>query len=340
MRPTAFSLVLALAAWPAPEAFGVAPSDRCAVVDESLGDRPDPDGTPTRVAVGIFLNELRGIDAAAQSFAADAYVVLTWDDPRLAALAGCTLPLNAIWNPLVVIRNAWRIEPSTAGSVEIDSAGGARVDRRFRGEFFWPLHLHDYPFDRHSLGIEVLSTRYGPDEVAFAVDERRTGGAQNLSLAEWSVASGEAEVAPYFVTPAERFLSRTVFRLEVERQKGFYLWKVLFPLGLIVFMSWTVFWIDPSDLAPQLAVATSAVLTLIAFQFSLGYLLPKLSYLTRADRFLLGAMLLVFLALGEAVLTSLLAGRGNAALAIRVDRVMRWLFPLGFLAVIAVAFRL
>ena len=53
-------------------------------------------------------------------------------------------------------------------------------------------------------------------------------------------------------------------------------------------MSWAVFWINPRYLPAQVGVSTSAVLTLIAFQFSLGYLLPKVSYLTRADRFVMG----------------------------------------------------
>lgn len=103
-------------------------------------------------------------------------------------------------------------------------------------------------------------------------------------------------------------------------------------------MSSAVFWINPRHLAPQIGIATSAVLTLIAFQFSLGYLLPRLSYLTRADRFVMGSMALVFLAFGEAVCTGFLADKDRQALALKLDRAARLLFPLGFLIVLAISF--
>jgi len=90
--------------------------------------------------------------------------------------------------------------------------------------------------------------------------------------------------------------------------------------------------LDPEQLAPQMGVSTASVLTLIAFQFSLGYLLPRVSYLTRADRFVLGASTLVFLALAEAILSSRLAAAGRIELALRMDRHSRWIYPVLFLA--------
>ena len=103
-------------------------------------------------------------------------------------------------------------------------------------------------------------------------------------------------------------------------------------------MSWAVFWINPRYLPAQVGVSTSAVLTLIAFQFSLGYLLPKVSYLTRADQFVMGSALLVFLAFGEALLTASLADRDKSELAHRVDAGSRLLFPLAFIVVVVASF--
>ena len=64
-------------------------------------------------------------------------------------------------------------------------------------------------------------------------------------------------------------------------------------------MSWAVFWVDPKEIGPQLGLAATSMLTLIAFQFAFTGLLPRISYLTRADRFVFSASLLVFLALVE-----------------------------------------
>jgi hypothetical protein len=68
-------------------------------------------------------------------------------------------------------------------------------------------------------------------------------------------------------------------------------------------MSWTVFWIDPTNGGPQISVAVTSMLTLIAYRFAIGSEVPKLPYLTRLDGFILAGSLLVFLSLIEVMLT-------------------------------------
>ena len=109
------------------------------------------------------------------------------------------------------------------------------------------------------------------------------------------------------------------------------------PLTLIVFMAWTVFWIDPQNFGPQVGVSTAAALTLIAFLLSTRQLLPRVEYLTRADVVILGSAMLVFFSLGEAVLTSNLAAGGREDLARSFDRWSRVLYPLVFAGVFLTA---
>ena len=59
-------------------------------------------------------------------------------------------------------------------------------------------------------------------------------------------------------------------------------------------------------------------------------LFPRVSYLTRIDLFLLGATVLVFLALGEAVLTSRIARGRLGSKAQSIDRHARWVYALLF----------
>jgi hypothetical protein len=302
--------------------------------------RPDPEGVPTEVSVGVYLVDLRGVDDSKQAFDADFVVSSTWKDPRLSAeeLVGCRVALDSVWHPRILILNERSLRKREADLVTIEGDGTLRYAQRYSGDLTVLLRLADFPFDTHELPIALLTAGYGPEEVALSVDPDRTGRMEKMSIAEWSVGSSEAISQPLYVEAMDRTLSRVVFRLEAVRERGFYLWKVLVPLSFIVFMSWAVFWMDPKVLPPQIGVATSAVLTLIAFQFSLGYLLPKLPYLTRAYRFLLGSTVLVFLAFGEAVLTGYLAARGQETRAESFDRVARLLFPLGYVAVICLSF--
>ena len=69
------------------------------------------------------------------------------------------------------------------------------------------------------------------------------------------------------------------------------------------------------------------MLTLIAYMLTLGNTLPKIAYLTRADRFIVGSAVLVFLGVVKAVLTLVISQSPRANLIERVDRVGRWLYP-------------
>jgi hypothetical protein len=119
-----------------------------------------------------------------------------------------------------------------------------------------------------------------------------------------------------------------------RRHASHYLWKVLLPLVLIVAMSSIVFWIDPTESATQISVATTSMLTLIAYRFMVGSSLPPVPYLTRMDLFILGSTLLVFAALMQAVVTSIMAHKGRPDSARRADRWCRAVFPGLFVAVL------
>ena len=105
---------------------------------------------------------------------------------------------------------------------------------------------------------------------------------------------------------------------------------------MIVIMSWLVFWIEARELGSQLSLAATSMLTLIAFQFAMNDILPKIGYLTSMDEYVLASSVFVFVALLEALVTSRLAADGRVRLADRIDRTCRWLFPGIYVLVILV----
>ena len=109
-------------------------------------------------------------------------------------------------------------------------------------------------------------------------------------------------------------------------------------MAIIVFMSWVVFWIPPVQIGPRLSVAVTSMLTLIAYRFLLGQVLPPVSYLTRLDYFLLGSTVLVFITLVQVALTSTMSDEDRAARAKRINRASRWVFPVAFVALFVWSF--
>ncbi len=325
------ALLLALAPGAAAAAAGDTEANPCALAPGSAAGRPDPEGTPTRVSAGVYVLDVVEIEDARQSFVADFYFVVRWRDPRLSAaqrgtsLAACNLSLDAVWHPQVTILNQRNLDAQLPRIVRLDAAGWVEYRQRFYGNLSAPFELQDFPFDRQMLPITLVAVGSTAEEVALAVDQR-TGGMPRFSVAGWSLELAEPRIGTQYVAPQDRHFPRIEFALEARRDAGFYVSKMLVPLILIVLMAWCVFWIDPAIPAPQIGLSTATVFSLIAFQMTLGNLLPRVSYLTRADKFLLGATLLVFMALGETIATVRLARTGKEELANAVDRWARWIY--------------
>jgi hypothetical protein len=319
-------------------------ANTCTIPSDIVVARPDPAGTLTEISVGIYVIDIIGINNATQAFSADISVAVGWRDKRLSeeslgySLENCRIMHNEIWYPYLAILNKRMMNKVFDDTVQIDGDGNVLYRQRGIGELTAPVNLKDFPFDRQLFSISIASFRYASDEVSIVLDESRTGRLGQFSLAGWSIDPGEARVTTQEIPPTNRSFFRLDYELIAKRHRGYYLWKVFFPLALIVFMAWTVFWIDPTQLGAQVGVSGAAVFTMIAFQFSLGYFLPRVSYLTRADKYVLGSTILVFLALGEGILTSWLALNGKHELSRKIDRWSRVVYPLLFVLCIWIAF--
>jgi hypothetical protein len=109
-------------------------------------------------------------------------------------------------------------------------------------------------------------------------DTSFTGQSEKLSIQDWIISRGELQNKPYQVLSYE--FEAVAYQFWVSRTLGYYIWKVFVPLMLVVFMSWLVFWIDPTKIEAQLAVSATAMLTIIAYQITLSNMLPRISYFT------------------------------------------------------------
>ena len=105
-------------------------------------------------------------------------------------------------------------------------------------------------------------------------------------------------------------------------------------------MSFSACWIAPTQFGPRVGVGATAVLTLIAYRFALGSLVPRVSYLTRLDIFILGATILVLLALVETLAVHRYIELDRRERSTTMDRVARVAGPAGLVGLMLVAFAL
>jgi hypothetical protein len=302
--------------------------------------RPGSKVTPLEVGFFVFLLDVDDINDAAQNFTTNVFMTMVWKDERLA-IAGDSvrnIPLEKVWNPQVIIANQQGlVRTSLPKMVRVESDGTVMYRQRYVGPLSQPLKLKEFPFDKHDFGIHFISTMYTPEEVKFVAtpsirDSSVVGGAmyKEFSVADWEIVDFEVKMQPYIPVPGIE-AAGFIFEFTAERYVLYYVWQVIVPLFLIVLMSWGALWIDPTNSGTQIGLATSSILTLIAYRFMLGNLIPRLPYMTRLDYFTLGSTVLVFFMLIEVVTTSFLARHGMEKSARRMDIVGRVVFPIVFI---------
>lgn len=300
-----------------------------------------PTTGPTEVEIAVVLLDLERIDDANQSFSASVFVVARWHDPRLADDGSEVVrrDLEDIWHPRLQVVNRRQVSLTLPETVDVAPGGAVTYRQRIVGQFSQRLDLLDFPLDQQTLEIHIVAVGYSEDQIAFtALGEIPSTAVPDLSISDWSVIASRAGSRGYQPMPGVRPTAGFVLEIDAERHLGYYASKIILPLLLIVAMSWLVFWMDSSLAAPRISIAVTSMLTLIAYRFMVGGMLPRISYLTRMDLFTTASTVLVFLTLVEGTFVVMLTKREQVDRAQAVDRLSRWGFPLAYVAVFVWSF--
>jgi len=306
--------------------------------------RPDPESGPTVVALGIFFQDLASLSDVDQTLDADAYIVARWRDPRLAdpargqGSAECPSPEGRLWMPALEPESLRARQAFYPARFLVDARGVVAYARRLFVKVSYPLDFRDFPLDRHRWTITLWPVLSRADEVVFHPLPRVTGRSERLSLQGWRVGEPVAKAGTGTRPARPGTFARFDVELDLARDWSYHAWKLGLPLTLIVLMAYAVYFVPATAVAQQIGLGMTSMLTLIAYMVTLGNTLPRISYLTRADRFFVGSAALVFLGLVKAVLSAALAQSPNARLIASADRWGRWLYPLGMLLNFILAF--
>lgn len=292
--------------------------------------RPDDKAGPTTVSVAVWIIDIDSIDSAQQNFVANVFVALRWKDDRLEyrGRGVRNYKLADIWDPRVQIANEiGLIRKTMPEEVEVSPDGTVTYRQRYVGPFSQPLNLLDFPFDTHVFQLHLVAVGYMSDQVRFVPDPRFIAGglkyaagiAKNISLPDWKIIGFETKELPYTIIPGYD-TPGYVFEFTAKRHLQYYIWKIIFPLILIVLMSWSVFLIDPTNAGTKIGVATTAMLTMIAFRFVIDSQVPRVPYLTRLDIFIIADTLLILSSLFMVTITAFLVHKEKEHLARKIDR--------------------
>ncbi len=149
------------------------------------------------------------------------------------------------------------------------------------------FNLRSFPFDKQILKISVFNSQHPLETnyIARGLYQKRNTEffKNNAKIPGWKITGVETKSSPlirptYF--EAGSIMTTSIF---VEREIGYYIFKVIFPIILILMVCWSVSWINPKELESRLTITIVCLLSLIAYNFVIDSELPKLNYLTVLD---------------------------------------------------------
>lgn len=295
------------------------------------------DQQPIPVYVDLKIIDISKVDDVEESVSGEFVLIMHWKDPEvLKNLPGekTAIFMEEINPPVIEIKNLLEMQTFRKGRVEPQPDGTLIFRYHFLGRIKQRFDFRRFPFDKQIFNIQLILANSSMYRMELLSRQNVIVNTNNLNLNGWKVFNDQVYLKKVD-SPFDE-LSWMTFSCELRRDPNFHIWKILFPILLIVMMSWSVFWIDPKNIGAQLSVSVTAILTLIAFQFSVAQLIPPLPYLTLLDRFTIGADIFVFLAFIEAVLTSYLQNKGKHHISVRTDHWSKFIFPLSFLIFLAI----
>lgn len=319
---------------------------------------PPPGDRPIKVLMGFNLVNISDVSEKDETIDFEGAIYLEWMDSRLAYdpeeygmrqdwkpgdysrapghIYQGDFAVKEIyqgWRPHLVIPNGIGNRTITNMAVSIWPDGRIVYSETFYTKAETPMDLRRFPFDSQELEVFFHPFIYHRDEVILVPDDRlaRTWN-QNLGIVDWtreSVTMREQSATLAYFDESTSEISEFVVTLRISRRPTHILVSIIFPLALLVSLTWCVYWMDES-LSDRLNVTFIGIVSVVAYYFVVLETVPETNYLTLTDAFLTATFLILAAGVVVSTVIASIERRGKVDLAAKVDRVCRWAFPLAY----------
>jgi hypothetical protein len=261
------------------------PAPSPAAKDEEAGEL---DGK-VKVTVGVYVNDIQTVSLADHSYLIDLYVWLRWDNPTYDPTKSVEF-MNAF--------AAWDAKEDWAFDAPQKQKDGSyyNVIRR-QSLFSNKFPLGAYPFDTQALTIAIEDKTYASDQLEFVLDTNPASMNPEIKLPGYDLKPVQIVLRnkPYptafgdLDNPTANPYSHIDIRIPVVRPLSSGLFKVLAPMLLVILSAAFALLLDPAHVEARIGLGITALLTLVALQFTLLSGLPEVAYLTLLDQLFLAS---------------------------------------------------
>lgn len=233
--------------------------------------------SPTKVYVGVWLVNVEKVDLAASSYRLDFYLWFKFNSSEIKLVDVKNFEfVNGPLGPFTPIE-----ENETRGYVEY----------RIKGDFIKTFDFTNYPFETHTLTIELEHKEFDASRLHYIADQSSAID-EAINIAGWEI--GEYGALETEHSYGDETFSRFIFSIQLRRPMLSSFVKSVLPIIVITMISLLAFFISPQNFSQRVGLGVTTLMSATAFHLSLLSGLPPIGYLTLADRMMM-SVYIVFL---------------------------------------------
>ncbi|XP_071107907.1 cys-loop ligand-gated ion channel-like [Haliotis cracherodii] len=271
-------------------------------------DGNETDDFIRHVSLKIVFLKISNIDTIKEEYSADIFLSARWREPALDRTNKETKKINweSYFDPKLNIQNnIGELKQTTWRELQTEAGGETYVmeRRRIKGKFFEKLELQDFPFDIQDLSI-LITSESPPTDVElmeFNSSISHVNVDSFVDQQEWGLYDfvvGEQRLTPNEYSSVKYKRPGFIFRCCAVRRVGYFTWNIMLVIAMISSLSFAAFSVDRELPQRRLQLSFTLILTMVTFKFVASQSVPKLSYLTYLDRYILLSMSFLFLVCG------------------------------------------
>lgn len=245
------------------------------------------------ITVGMYINDIQAINMRDHSYGVDFYLWFRWNDPEIDPVAGFEL-MNT-FDPEAHVRTTLYDEP------QAQPDGSLYQIIRHQGLFSSKFPVNKYPFDNQSLLVAIEDAEEGAETLQYVADKDGLVLNPEIKLPGYKIGKPQiiirdkayATAFGDLSEPDVSAYSRVEFMIPIQRPVLSGIFKAYIPVFLIILCAAFALLLDPAHVEARIGLSITALLTLVAMQFTMLSSLPDVAYLTLVDQLYLTSYLYI-----------------------------------------------
>ena len=307
---------------------------------------PTRQGQPLEVEFSINLRNVLEVNEKQQLITLETSLRMYWKDTRIrldpAALRNnpntyITLNpkfANRFWIPDVFFDRAKDLRVPTyfirPASLRIYNDSTIRYSSRTNFDVACSMDFHRYPVDDQICEVNFESFGYTEDQLKFVWSEAHVSNVNpNITLSQFGM---DVELDGYETSYYETNYPGLIMRIRLHRYIGYHVVQTYIPSVVFVVLAWLSLFISAESVPGRVGMGMTTLLTLTAMFSSVRQNVPRVSYVSFLDIWMVTCIIFVFLCMLEFTVVASCHRIGKKVKGERIENFNRIFIPIAFLA--------